>query len=154
MQQIFFKTKQVEEADINTASSGRAFLWEHNIGLFLNAYRFDEKFLGRGIGSGTKGVIGKEDEIWSSHNDYLHLLMHSGGIGLFLYLLIHVAILKDILFGKIEKRLKYFYLGLIFSIMFINFASGIITYQLTTAQLFWMVMGYYYILVNNPEKSD
>jgi hypothetical protein len=146
LKQIFFKTAEVEEADINTASSGRAFLWEHNIRLFLNNYSFDEKLLGRGIGTGTQGVFGKENEIWSSHNDYLHLLMHSGVIGLFLYLLIHVAILKDILLGKIEKKLKYFYLGIIFSIIVVNFVSGIITYTLPTAQLFWMVMGFYYIL--------
>jgi len=143
LQQIFFKT---EEFDVETASSGRSFVWAHNINLFINAYSFDEKFLGRGLGVVTVGVIGKEWEIWSSHNDYLHLLMQLGGIGLFLYLLIHLAILKEVLYGNIGKKIKYFYLGFIFSIIFMNFASGIITYNLPTAQLFWMIMGFYYIL--------
>jgi O-antigen ligase len=149
LQQIFFKT---EEFEINTASSGRAFLWEHNIRLF-KTYSLDEKFLGRGLGVVTKGVIGKENEIWSSHNDYLHLLMQGGGVGLFLYLLIHMAILKEVFFSHIEKKLKYFYLGFIFSIIFMNFASGIITYQLPTAQFFWMVMGFYYIFAINHKTT-
>jgi len=56
-----------------------------------------------------------------------------------------------VLYGNIEKKIKYFYIGLISSIIFMNFASGIITFNLPTAQLFWMIMGFYYII--SPEKS-
>ena len=150
IRQIYFKT---QEFDVKTASSGRSFVWEHNIKLFINAYSFDEKFLGRGLGVVTDGVIGKEWEVWSSHNDYLHLLMQLGGIGLFLYLLIHLAILKEVLYGNIEKKIKYFYIGLISSIIFMNFASGIITFNLPTAQLFWMIMGFYYTFTIYSETS-
>jgi len=122
LQQIFYKT---EEFDVKTASSGRSFVWEHNISLFINSYSFDEKFLGRGLGVVTPdGSVGKEWEIWSSHNDYLHLLMQLGGIGMFLYLLIHVAILREVIYGNIEKKIKYFYIGycdtMPFFIIYIN----------------------------------
>jgi O-antigen ligase len=141
LQEIFFKS--TKEVEINVASSGRAYLWEHNIDLF-KSYALYEKVLGRGLGVGSVTVIGKEDEIWSSHNDYLHLLMQLGIIGLSLFLLIHWAIINEILSLRNKKKVKFFYLGFILSIIFVNFASGIITYQLPTAQLFWLVMGLFY----------
>ncbi len=141
LQEIFFKS--TKEVEINVASSGRAYLWEHNIDLF-KSYALYEKALGRGLGVGSVTVIGKEDEIWSSHNDYLHLLMQLGIIGLSLFLFIHWAIINEILSLRNKKKVKFFYIGFILSIIFVNFASGIITYQLPTAQLFWLVMGLFY----------
>lgn len=148
LRQIFFKSENVEKIDVNTASSGRVMIWQHNIWLFKTDYGLDEKMLGRGLGSGTKGVVGKETEIWSSHNDYLHLLMHLGIVGVFLYLLIYLAILRDIISKKIEKKIKYLYLSILFSLLVMNFVNGITTYQLPAAHLFWTIMGFYYVISN------
>ncbi len=83
-QQIFFKT---QEFDINTASSGRLFLWEHNINIFLTS-SFDRKLLGHGLELDLIALSAQRYDIWSSHNDYLHLLLQLGGVGLLAYLLI------------------------------------------------------------------
>ena len=137
-QQIFFKTKDFQ---VQTASSGRSYIWDHNIKLFFR-YNITEKLLGRGLGVGSVTVIGGEDDVWSSHNDYLHLLMHTGVIGLSLYVMIHIAIIQKLFVWKTETKIKYFYLGFFISIIFMNFVNGIITYQLSTAQLFWLIIGF------------
>jgi O-antigen ligase len=150
LQQIFFKT---QEFDINVASSGRLFLWEHNISYFL-ASDFDRKLLGNGLGvlspsviSSDLGIVGYRisPKILPSHNDFLQLLMSLGCFGLFAYLLIFSALLKDVYMSIIGKNIKYFYYGIIFSIIFINFGSGIIVYQVGSSQLFWMTMGFLYV---------
>lgn len=150
LQQLFFKTNEIQ---IQTASSGRSYIWEHNIKLFFR-YSFAEKILGRGIGVGAANVLGTEEEIWSSHNDYLHLLMHTGAMGLFLYLMIHFAIIKSVFYGNIQKTIKYFYIGFIASIIFMNFATGVITYSLSTSQLFWMIIGFMSVFDNAQVKNN
>ncbi len=137
LQQLLFKTNEIQ---IKTASSGRSTIWAHNIGLFLR-YSFYEKMLGRGLGVGSNHVFGQDWEIWSSHNDYLHLLMQTGVIGLSIYLLIHFAVIKSVFTANIEIKMKFFYAGMIVSIVFMNFVTGVITYSLPTAQFFWMIIG-------------
>jgi len=141
IQQIFFKAQEI---DLNVASSGRLFLWEHNINLFL-ASSFDRKLLGYGIGVGSTGVFGADFQIWASHNDYLQLLMALGVVGFLVYILIFLVFLKDVYMSNIDKNIKYFYYGIIFSIMLLNFGSGLTVYQVGLSQQFWMVMGFLYV---------
>jgi O-antigen ligase len=149
---IFFKT---QEFDVDVASSGRFFLWEHNINYFL-ASSFDRKLLGNGLGALSPGVIGSDfafashqnsPKILPSHNDFLQLLMSLGIFGLFAYVLIFAALLKDVYMSGIDKNKKYFYYGIIFSIILLNFGSGITVYQVGFSQLFWMVMGFLYVFI-------
>jgi O-antigen ligase len=162
-QQIFFKTQEFE---VNVASSGRIFLWEHNISYFLES-SFDRKLLGNGLGVLSPGIIGSDlgiashrisPKILPSHNDFLQLLMSLGSIGLFAYLLIFSALLKDVYMSSIDKNIKYFYYGTIFSIILINFGSGITVYQVGSSQLFWLVMGFLYVFrdfnATSPQVSE
>jgi O-antigen ligase len=148
IEQIFLKQQKFE---INTASSGRPFLWEHNINLFL-ASSFDDKLLGHGLGVGSSSVIGSNSEIWSSHNDYLHLIMHLGIVGLVLYILIHLAIIKDIYSAGIDKSIKFFYYGLVSSVAVMNFASGITVYNVGISQIYWLVIGLLYVFKRESER--
>lgn len=141
LEQIFFKTK---EFDINVATSGRIYIWEHNINLFLDS-DIDSKLIGHGLGVGTTKVVGSANEIWSSHNDFLHALMGLGSIGLVLYILIYLILLKDIYFSNLEKRTKYFYYGTILSVIAMNFGSGVTLFQVGISQQFWMVIGLFYV---------
>jgi len=141
LQQIFFKTQKF---DANTASSGRVVLWEHNINIFLES-NFDRKLLGYGFGGGSTWVFGSENQLWHTHNDYLELLVRAGGIGLLVFLLIHVILLKDVYRSIVAKSTKYFYYGIIFSITLMNFFSGILLYQVTMSQQFWVIMGFFYV---------
>lgn len=141
LHQIFFKTQQF---DANTASSGRMLLWGHNIKIFLRS-NFDRKLLGYGFGGGSTGVFGSENQLWHTHNDYLELLVRAGGIGLLVYLLIHFILLKDVYRSIVAKSTKYFYYGIIFSITIMNFFSGMLLYQVTMSQQFWMIIGFFYV---------
>ena len=150
LEHIFFKT---QEFDANTATSGRIFLWEHNINLFLES-NFDKKLLGYGFGrSGATGVFGSESQIWASHNDYLDILLRAGGIGLLVYLLIHFILMKDVFRSIVAKSTKYFYYGIIFSITFMNFGNGLLLYQVGMSQQFWMIMGFFYVIRDFKETS-
>ena len=149
-QQIFFKTK---EFDANVASSGRLFLWGHNISLFL-ASSFDRKLLGYGLGVGSTGVIGADFQIWASHNDFLQLLMALGSVGLLAYVLIFLVLLKDVYMYNIDKSIKYFYYGIIFSITLVNLASGITLYEVGLSQQFWLIMGLFYVFRDLNETSS
>jgi hypothetical protein len=149
-QLIFFKGPEFE---VDVATSGRVSIWEHNINYFL-ASSFDRKLLGNGLGVLFPGVIGPDlgtasyrisAKILPSHNDFLELLMSLGCFGLFGYLLIFFALLKDVYMTSIDKNIKYFYYGTIFSIILINFGSGITVYQVGYSQLFWLVMGFFYV---------
>ena len=66
--------------------------------------------------------------------------MALGGVGLLAYLLIFLLLLKDVYMSNIDRNIKYFYYGIIFSIMLINLGSGITVYQVGLSQQFWMVI--------------
>ena len=149
LEQIFFKT---QEFDVNVATSGRIFIWEHNIELFLES-DFDRKLMGHGLGVVSSSVIGAGREIWSSHNDYLHVLMALGIIGFVLYFLIFLLLLKDAYVSQIDKRTKFFYYGIIISMIAMNFASGVTLYQVGISQQFWMVMGFFYVFRDSSATS-
>ena len=61
------------------------------------------------------------------------------------YLIIFLVLLKDVYMSNIDKNIKYFYYGIIFSIMLLDFFSGITVYQVGSSQQFWMVMGFLYV---------
>ena len=148
--EIFFK---VEKFDVNVATSGRIYIWEHNINLFLKS-GFDRILAGHGLGVVSSGVIGSRNEIWSSHNDYLHVLMALGSIGLVLYFLIYLVLLKDVFLSKLDNIKKYFYYGIILSMIAMNFASGVTLFQVGISQQFWMLIGLFYIYRDLNLNSD
>jgi O-antigen ligase len=149
-QQIFFKTSKF---DINVASSGRDIIWKHNFNFFLES-TLDKKLIGNGLGVVSSTVIGRPNEIWSSHNDYLHLLMALGIFGLVLYLLVYFVLLKDTFESSIDKTTKFLFYGIIFSMTAMNFGSGVTLYQVGMSQQFWMFMGFLYVLRNLNETSS
>jgi O-antigen ligase len=138
---IFFKTPKFE---INVATSGRLSLWEHNINFFLES-DLNRKLMGHGLGVASSSVFGARHEIWASHNDYLQVLMALGTIGFVLYILIYSVLLKDVYSANIDINKKFFYYGVIISIMAMNFASGVTLLQVGISQQLWMVMGFFYI---------
>ena len=149
-QQIFFKTPKF---DVNIASSGRDIIWKHNINFFLES-DIEKKIMGHGLGVVSSSVIGARNEIWSSHNDYLHVLMALGSIGLLLYILIYIVLLKDAFESSINKTTKFLFYGLIFSVIVMNFGSGVTLYQVGMSQQFWMLMGFLYVLRDFNETSN
>jgi O-antigen ligase len=137
---IFMKT---EEFSLNAASSGRMTLWTHNMFLFLDS-PFYYKLLGHGIGSELKTVYGAMDQVWSSHNDYLTLLMTVGIFGLILYLSIIIVLLKDIIYSDVNKNIKAIFLSSVLSLLTTSMVTNSFIVRFEISQLFWIFMGCFY----------
>ena len=140
IQTIVWKTN---EYDTNTASSGRLTLWNHNIKLFLNS-SLPQQLLGRGLGVESKNVIGSDTDVWSSHNDYISLLMTVGLIGLLLYFFLLISLMYDIFLSSLDKRAKYLFGAIFASVAIMNFLSNAVVFRLELSQYFWLFMGFFY----------
>jgi len=138
-----------ETQTINYASSGRFSLWGHNIQVF-ESLPIWQKLMGVGFGNEQKPVVnaGTRQNVVSSHNDYLSLLMVSGIIGLLLYGLIQMAFLINILKSGIRRRLKLFFIALLLTVFAMNLVSNSYINRFPLAQLFWFYVGLFYSLSN------
>ena len=121
---------------------GRWTIWEHNLKLFMEK-PFYKKILGSGLGSESASVIGRSDEIWSSHNDWISLLMTVGIIGLILYWSILLALIRDILSEPLEKQVKGIFLAAILMLFSISFISNYIG-RFEIIQSFWILGDIYH----------
>lgn len=140
---IFFKTS---EADINAGSSGRIEIWTHNINLFFD-FPFYVQLIGNGLGSESKTVIGGPKDIWSSHNDWISLLMTIGVVGLLLYGYIFIKLLVDIIRSNLDIQIKAIYISFITMVIFISFFTNGYVGRFEMIQMFWLIMGCSYCLI-------
>lgn len=139
---------KAETQSMNYISSGRFSLWDHNIRIFENLPVW-QQMLGVGFGNEQKSVVdasARERVVSSSHNDYLSLLMVSGIIGLILYGLIQMTFLINIINSGITKRLKYCFIGVLCTVVALNFVSNSYVNRFPLAQLFWFYAGIFYAL--------
>jgi hypothetical protein len=147
---IFLKSS---EFNVDGASSGRLTLWLHNLKLFLE-WPFYYKLLGSGFGSEAETVMGGEYDVWSSHNDWISLLMTTGVIGLLLYVGIVFVLSRDIFRSNLERHTKALYIScLIMFISLSSFTNGYIG-RFEMSQTFWLFMGCFYcIRAAGPENE-
>jgi O-antigen ligase len=132
---------QQGERPIEELGSGRPYFWMHNLSEFSEAPP-DRLLTGVGIGNlvpmGSFASTG--ESIWSSHNDFLAVLVHTGIIGLIIFLGLQVAILKKIL--AIEGHEKTAFLALFFAVTAMNFASNSYISRFALAQIYFLVLAY------------
>ena len=148
VEQIFWQSPQQEQKNLDQASSGRITTWQHNLTAY-SYYNLAQKIGGIGLGGEGEKIIGGKMRVEPSHNDYLTLLMTLGPIGLFLYLLIYVALLKDIYFSNIPKNNKYWFLSVVISVLIMNFVSNGYVFRVELSQFFWLLMGIFYNQTKN-----
>lgn len=146
-------SKTSEKLDVDTASSGRISIWNHNMQLFLNL-PWTTKLTGVGLGNEMKAVPGMIGEKWfASHNDYLSLLVCTGIIGFLLYLSIYGSIFFFLLFSNLPFLLRIFGLAVLFSVMAMNLVSNSYIVRFQMAQLFWFLIGLLYALSAIKEST-
>ena len=138
---IFFKTKTTE-IDLFGASSGRTYIWKHNLKLFLGR-PFYQKFLGSGLASETAHAIGGYDEIWSSHNDWISLLMTVGLVGVIVYAGVLLSFTIKVLKSHSNIKIKGFFIG---SVLLFLSTTMLTNYfgRLEVSQSFWLILGCFY----------
>ena len=131
--------------DINAASSGRFWIWEHNLELFTDL-PLTTKLMGVGLGNELKSVPGKAHKRWvGSHNDYLSLLITTGVIGVLLYLMIYGSVFFSLLLAPMDWKLRLFGMSVLIAVMSMNFVSNSYIVRFQMAQLFWFLVGLLYV---------
>jgi O-antigen ligase len=143
VEQIFWQSSPKEQKTLDQASSGRITTWQHNLTAY-SYYNLTQKIGGIGLGGEGEKIIGGKILVEPSHNDYLTLLMTIGPIGLVLYLLIYLTLLKDIYFSNIPKNNKNWFLSVVISVLIMNFVSNGYIFRVELSQFFWLLMGIFY----------
>ena len=139
--------------NLDAASSGRIYIWNHNIQLFLDS-SLPQQLLGRGLGCESRTVIGSEVAVWQPHNNYLNLLMSVGVIGLFIYLSLLAFLLWDIYRSGLDKSRKCLFTGIIVSTAIMNFLSNAVVFRVELSQYFWLFMGLFYFYKERDEVNQ
>ena len=146
-QNLLWQTRGLKKPtyDISTASSGRTWIWEHNLKLLSNQPS-TRIIMGVGLGNELDYVPGSFDKWVGSHNDYLSLIITLGVLGLMIYLMIYGAVFNAILKSKIDRQFKYFFLGLMVAVFIMNFVSNSYIVRFQMAQLLWLFVGLFYAM--------
>jgi hypothetical protein len=149
---IFLKTN---EWTLDGASSGRLTLWVHNLKLFWE-WPFYNQLLGSGLGTEAGSVIGGEFDLWSSHNDWISLLLTSGIIGFILYGTIVFTMGRDIFRSNLDKKTKAFFSSTLIMFIFISMITNGYIGRFERSTTFWLIMGCFYCLQAHKrnEKSN
>ena len=143
------------QKEIETMGSGRIGVWKQNLEIYLNE---PERYLiGFGLG---KETVKNRMFFGASHNDLLSILYSLGLIGIILYLSINVLFLYEVISVPFEKSVKFYSIGFIFSILFMNLLSNSYVNRFQLAQYAYFIMGLifsykelFFIEINRTQNS-
>ena len=130
--------KDTKNVSIKVATSGRSDLWNKYLDEYINS-SIPEKLLGKGIGWKFDGP--------GFHSDWLRLLVQNGIFGSFLFFLMVMSIAYDIYLVK-KISIKYFYLGIILTMIVIMLGSNNFVSFFDVSIFIWIFIGLFY----NTEK--
>lgn len=125
--------------DWSKLGSGRTDYWQRNVQLFSDL-PLDQKIAGVGIGNRVTPNLAKEGDILDSHNDWLEMMMQTGIVGLALFGLIQLMILRAIL--RLEPRVRYFYLAMFAAVSAMMFISNSYAWRIQVAYPYYMLIAY------------
>jgi O-antigen ligase len=151
---LFFDVTEVFSGrrDVEEAGSGRPLIWNHNLAIFANL-PFDRQIAGVGIGNFMadpfKDINASSkitmNHVWNSHNDFLEVLMEIGAIGLFLIIILYLAIGRAIL--RMRGRDRHTFFALFLAVVVMNALSNSYIARFGLGQMFFMLLVY----VERPE---
>lgn len=130
-------------ADINEVSSGRISIWLHNISLWTKL-PLEYKIAGIGFGGELKKLEYITGRFWSSHNDYLEILVQGGLFSLIGMLLIYLCLFIRLFFSFSTFNVKLFFASFLISVIIMNGVSNSYWHRPELSQLFWLMMGFMY----------
>ena len=138
--QIYKLVFKKDYIDLDSATSGRIEMVVENSQLFLNSSMIVQ-LLGRGMG---------DEQDFAFHNDYIHLLISFGLVGLSLYLILLFYLFWDIFWCE-DKTTKYLFGSILISIAIMSLGSNAIVFRVELSQYFWLIMGLFYCI---PKGTD
>lgn len=127
--------------NIMSYGSNRPAIWSRQMSEFLNL-PIDHQLAGIGIGNTFAGQTGRPDNILhlDTHNDFLRVMVHTGVVGLVLFLALQVLILKRIL--RLSGGGKWAFLALFAAVTMMNLLSNSYVNRFGLAQMFYLVLTY------------
>lgn len=138
------------ELDIAAIGSGRPRIWMHNL-LEFNKLPLERQIIGAGVGN-TVPIFtwagAGNDSIWSSHNDYLYLLMHTGFVGFVIYLVFQLAILKKILEFKSSE--SWVFLAAFIAVLIMNISTNAYISRYPLAQMYLLI----FVFMDMKQRSQ
>jgi hypothetical protein len=147
------QVRHSKEIDINAASSGRIWIWQHNLKLYAEQPG-TRQILGVGLGNELEVIPGSNKRWAGSHNDYMSLLITGGAIGLSLHLMIYAALIFSFFSAGVSFQLRMFFLSMLASVLLMNFVSNSYIVRFQMAQLFWFLMGLLLARVSIEKKIN
>lgn len=126
--------------DLTAVGSGRLSGWSTDIAVFAGL-PIDQKIAGVGI-----GVNETEAGELFGHNDWLRLLIDTGIVGFFLFVVVQILILKTIL--RLPLRERYAYLALFAAVNLMMAVSNSYTLRIQVSQIYYMVLAFVQIPVS------
>jgi len=125
------------EFDVTDLASGRPAIWSSQLKAFA-ALPVDRQIAGIGIGNSLANEA-SGDYLWlDAHNDFLRVALHTGIVGLLLYLALQVAIFRRVL--RLEPSARHLLLAAFLAVMAMNVVSNSYVARFGMAQMFYLLM--------------
>lgn len=134
--------------DAMEIGSGRPQIWLNNWNVYL-ALPIDEQLAGVGIGSNRGSVT--QEGIRDSHNDYIDILVQTGAVGLFLFLGLHIVLLRAVL--RMPSRQKYVFLAAFLAVSITNVLSNSFLARFGLNQMYWLLMSYVEVSIRRKSPA-
>jgi O-antigen ligase len=130
---------QSGRADAVEVGSGRPLYWRHNLELFANR-PLDQQLAGAGIGNRAETMHASRDQALDSHNDWLDLLLQTGAVGVALFVLLQLLILRAI--RRMTGPERYLFLSLFLAVNAMMFVSNSYVWRIQVGHLYYIILAY------------
>lgn len=134
--------EQASNFDVTDYGSARPKIWASQIKAFLGL-PIDQQLAGIGIGNNlARDASGEDSWILSkdTHNDFFHVMVHTGIVGLLLFVVLQVAILRKIV--TMDSSLKSAFFAIFAAVTIMNVVSNSYVSRFGLAQMLYLVLSY------------
>jgi len=141
--------EKATDFDVSNYGSSRPLIWSKQIKAFLGV-PVDQQLAGIGIGNNLGEETGRADDYIlnkDTHNDFFRVMLHTGIVGLLLFVGLQLAILSRIL--RLDSGVKYAFLAIFAAVTVMNLVSNSYITRFGLAQMFYFLMAY----VELPSKK-
>jgi O-antigen ligase len=136
------------DVDTMDLGSGRPRFWLNDLYVFADL-PVDRQLAGVGIGNRGEQSA---DAMLYGHNDWLELLLQTGLVGLALYAVLQVAMLRAIL--RVTGKERYAYLALFCALNLMMLVSNSFVWRIQVSQLYFIVYAFIELRNRTSPGSD